>query len=259
MAFLLDSKLGFGTACVAGILIGVAAAFWLQGGDAPPASPAPAAASAWDGAIGPGTLAGPPPGPGSGSGMTAPGEPSLVDAGGRLIIGLPLRQLIDSYVVNSKGGGARQASSAELRAYLRQRLKQPALAQAEGLVGDYLRYLDAEQGLRAQLRIAAPGEGALDAAQVGQMEDWLRQRAQLRERMLGTAVAQAWFAAEDADCNTALADWRRMHAPVGSADVDSNELQARRLHGAVLEQRREEDARLCAAQLVAGIGGGAGT
>jgi lipase chaperone LimK len=259
MAFLLDSKLGFGTACVAGIFIGVAAAFWLQGGDAPPASPAPAAASAWDGAIGPGTLAGPAPGPGSISGMAAPNEPSLVDAGDRLIIGLPLRQLIDSYVVNSKGGGARQAGTAELRAYLRQRLKQPALAQAEGLVGDYLRYLDAEQGLRAQLRIAPPGEGTLDAAQVGQMEDWLRQRAQLRERMLGTAVAQAWFAAEDADCNTALADWRRMHAPVGSADVDSNELQARRLHGAVLEQRREEGARLCAAQLVAGTGGGAGT
>ncbi|MGO4475394.1 lipase secretion chaperone [Massilia sp. 2TAF26] len=258
MAFLLDSKLGFGTVCVAGIFIGVTAAFWLQGGDAPPARPAPAAASAWDGAIGPGALAAPAPSPGSASREAAPGEPSLVDAGGRLIIGLPLRQLIDSYVVKTKGG-ARQAGAAELRAYLRQGLKQPALAQAEGLVGDYLRYLDAEQGLRAQLRIAPPGEGALDAAQVGQMEDWLRQRTQLRERMLGTAVAQAWFAAEDADCDTALADWRRMHAPAGSAEVDSNELQARRLHGAVLEQRREEGARLCAAQLIAGMGGGAGT
>jgi hypothetical protein len=84
------------------------------------------------------------------------------------------------------------------------------------------------------------------------MEDWLRQRAQLRERMLGTAVAQAWFAAEDADCNTALADWRMMRAPAGSADVDSNELQARRRHGEVLEQRREEDARTCAGQLAGG-------
>jgi lipase chaperone LimK len=255
MAFPLDSKLGFGTVCVAGIAIGVAAAFWLQGG-APAPRPAPAAASAWDGAIGPGALAAPAAGPVAAPGMGTPGEPSLVDAGGHLVIGLPLRRLIDSYVLKAGDGKGRQVRAAELRAELRRRLAQPALGQAEGLAGDYLRYLDAEQGLRAQLHIAPPGEGALDAAQVGQMEDWLRRRAQLRERMLGQAAAQAWFAAEDAECNTALADWRRMRAPVGSEEVDSNELQARRLHGAVLEQRREEGARICAAQLIAGPGAG---
>jgi hypothetical protein len=68
--------------------------------------------------------------------------------------------------------------------------------------------------------------------------------------MLGTAVAQAWFAAEDAACGSALADWRTMRAPAGSAEVDSNELQARRLHGEVLAQRREENARVCAGQLI---------
>ncbi|ALK98914.1 hypothetical protein AB595_01380 [Massilia sp. WF1] len=256
MAFLLDSKLGAGMVCAAGIAIGVTAAFWLQDSAAPPARPAPAAASAWDGAIGPGALAAPASAPGSSAGMAAPGEPTLVDAGGRLLIGLPLRQLIESYIVKTGAASTRQAGAAELRAYLRQRLKQPALAQAEGLVGDYLRYLDAERGLRAQLRIAPPGEGALDAAQVGQMEAWLQQRAQLRERMLGTAVAQAWFAAEDGECSAALADWRRMQAPVGATEVDSNELQARRLHGAVLEQRREEGARICAAQLAESPGAG---
>jgi lipase chaperone LimK len=250
MASLLDSKHGVGMVCAAGVAIGVAAAFWLQGDSAPPAAPAPAAASAWDGAIGPGALAAPAPGRDDAGGMAAAGEQALTDAGGHLLIGTPLRQLIDSYILNA--GSARPARLAELRAYLRQRLKQPALGQAEGLVGDYLRYLDAAQDLRSQLRIAPPGEGALDAGKVGQMEDWLRQRAQLRERMLGTAVAQAWFAAEDAGCNTALADWRRMRAPADSEEVDSNELQARRRHGAVLEERREENARLCAAQLIAG-------
>ncbi|MGJ7916902.1 hypothetical protein ACI48D_15695 [Massilia sp. LXY-6] len=257
MASLLDRKLGFAMVCAGGVAVGVTAALWLQGSGAPAARPVPAAASAWDGAIGPGSLAAPAPGSGGAPGMAALSEPTLTDAGGRLVIGLPLRQLIDSYVL--KAGAGRQARAAELRAYLRRRLAQPALAQAEGLVGDYLRYLDAEQALRAQLRIAPLGESGLDIAQVGKLQDWQRQRAQLRERMLGTVAAQAWFAAEDAGCSTALADWRTMRAPVGSAEVDSNELQARRLHGAMLEQRREEDARTCAGQLIDGLAAGAGT
>jgi lipase chaperone LimK len=250
MAILLDNKLGFGMVCAGAVAIGVTAALWLHGAAAPAAAPAAATASAsgWDGAIGPGRLATPAPGA---PGMAAPGEPSLTDAGGRLVIGPPLRQLFDSYLLKA-GANGRDARAAELRAYLRQRLAQPALGQAEGLASDYLRYLDAERELRAQMRIAPPGEGALDAAQVGRLEDWQRQRARLREKVLGTAVVQAWFEAEDAACSTALADWRMMRAPAGSADVDSNELQARRRHGEVLEQRREEDARTCAGQLAGG-------
>ena len=257
MVFLLENKRGFGMVCAVGVAIGVTAALWLRDTGAPPAAPAPAAASAWDGAIGPGRLAAPAPGRGDAPGIATAGEPLLTDAGGRLVIGLPLRQLIDSYVL--KDGAGRQGRAAELRAYLRQRLAQPALAQAEGLVGDYLRYLDAEHALRAQPGIAPLGEGALDPAQVEQLQAWQRQRAQLRERMLGAAVAQAWFAAEDANCSTALADWRTMRAPVGSEEVDSNELQARRLHGEVLEQRREEGVRTCAGQLVDGVAANAGT
>ena len=259
MALLLENKLGFGMVCAAGMAIGVTAAFWLRDAGAPPAAPtpAPAAASAWDGAIGPGRLAAPAPGRADALGMAAAGEPALTDAGGRLVIGLPLRQLIDSYLL--KDGAGRQARAAELRAYLRRRLAQPALAQAEGLVGDYVRYLDAEHALRAQLRVAPLGEGALDPARVEQLQAWQRQRAQLRERMLGAAVAQAWFSAEDADCSTALADWHTMRAPVGSEEVDSNELQARRLHGDVLEQRREEGVRTCAGQLVDRLAANAGS
>jgi lipase chaperone LimK len=261
MAFLLENKLGFGMVCAAGMAIGVTAAFWLRDAGAPPAapapSPAPVAVAAWDGAIGPGRLAAPAPGRADALGMAAAGEPPLTDAGGRLVIGLPLRQLLDSYVL--KDGAGRQARAAELRAYLRQRLAQPALGQAEGLVGDYLRYLDAEHALRAQLGVAPLGDGALDPARVEQLQAWQRQRAQLRERMLGATVAQVWFAAEEGICNTALADWHTMRAPVGSEEVDSNELQARRLHGEVLEQRREEGVRTCAGQLIDGLAANAGS
>jgi hypothetical protein len=244
VGFLLDSKLGFGAVCAGAVAIGVTMALWLHGTTAPPAaSPsAAAAASAWDGAIGPGGLAVPAPGRSGDPGMTVPGEPPLADAAGRLVIDLPLRQMIDAYVLKDR--------AAELRAYLRQRLHQPALGQAERLVADYQRYLEAERAARAQARLAPVGEGALDVSQVEQLQAWQRQRAQLRERMLGTAVAQAWFAAEDAACGSALADWRTMRAPAGSAEVDSNELQARRLHGEVLAQRREENARVCAGQLI---------
>ena len=75
-------------------------------------------------------------------------------------------------------------------------------------------------------------------------------RAQLRERMLGTAVAQAWFGLDDADCSNAFAEWRKQRAPSDSPDVDSNELRARRLHGAVLAERRNELAQSCAGQLM---------
>jgi hypothetical protein len=50
-----------------------------------------------------------------------------------------------------------------------------------------------------------------------------------------------------------------MRAPVGSEEVDSNELQARRLHGDVLEQRREEGVRTCAGQLIDGLAANAGS
>jgi hypothetical protein len=68
--------------------------------------------------------------------------------------------------------------------------------------------------------------------------------------MLGTAVAQAWFGLEDADCRTALSDWRLAQTPAESEEVGSNELRERRLHGAMLEQRRNERAQSCAAQLM---------
>jgi hypothetical protein len=168
----------------------------------------------------------------------------MVDAAGRLAIDPALHHLFDAYLKNDA------PREQELRAYLRRRLAQPALAQAEQLAGDYLRYLQAEAALRANTRVAPPDPSGLSVAQVEQMQAWQQQRSQMRERMLGTAVAQAWFGIEDADCRTALSDWRLAQTPAESEEVGSNELRARRLHGAVLEQRRNERAQSCAAQLM---------
>jgi lipase chaperone LimK len=241
MAFPLDSKFGLGMVCLFGAAAGVMGAVYLRDSDAPPAAPAKAAAS-WGGPVGPGVLATAAPPAGGGAALVA-GEQRLTDAAGRLVVDPALRQLFDSFL---KYGGHEQ----ELRAYLKRRLGPPALAQAESLAGDYQRYLKAESALRANERFAPPAPAGLSPAQVEQMLAWQQQRAQLRERMLGMAVAQAWFGTEDADCRKALVDWRTMRAPADSEDVDSNELRARRLHGAVLEQRRNERARSCASQLM---------
>lgn len=243
MAFLLDSKLGFGVACALCAAAAVTGVFYLRDSGPPPAAPAPVKTASWDGPVGPGALAAP-AAANFGPAAAPPGEPPLLDDAGRLKIDPALHRVYDTYL---KGSAPREQ---ELRTWLGGRLRQPALAQAESLAGDYLRYLQAEAALRAHERFTQPGQAGLSAAQVEQMIAWQQQRAQLRERMLGASVAQAWFGSEDANCSTALADWRLTRMPADSEEVDSNELRARRLHGAVLEERRNERARSCAAQLM---------
>jgi lipase chaperone LimK len=243
MASLSDSKLGLGIACVVGATAGVIGVYFARGSGQPEPPAAPARTASWAGPAGPGTLTA--ASTGEGQSPAASGEQPLLDEAGRLKVDPSLHRLFDSFL---KSGGPPREN--ELRAWLRRRLQQPALAQAENLAGDYLRYLQAEAALRANAHLAPPDPAGLSAAQAGQMLEWLQQRAQLRERMLGAAVSEAWFGAEDAACRTALADWRLARARAGSEEVDSNELRARRVHGDMLEQRRNERARSCAAQLM---------
>lgn len=251
MASLLDTRLGLGLATVAAITIGVGAVVWLHGAgsrQAEPAAPA-STASAWDGPIGPGALPRATP-------LELASAPSdakpWTDADGKLLIDARLHGLFDTYLLPAKGP-AREARAGELRAWLGNRLAQSALGQADQLLGAYLRYLQAEDELRAQERFTRPDPAGLTDAQVGQMVAWQQMRAQLRERMLGTAVAQAWFGADDADCGSAFADWRKQHEPRDAADVDTNELRARRLHGAMLAERRNEHALSCADRLMGAL------
>jgi hypothetical protein len=254
MASLLDSRLGLGLACAVAVAIGGGAVVWLQGGAARHAVPAAPAqtASAWDGPIGPGALPRGTPANDLALAQAGMGDQPLADAEGHLLVDARLRSVFDSYLLAAKGP-ARDARAAELRTWLRSRLGQPALGQATDLVSAYLRYLQAESELRARARFTRPDPAGLTDAQVDQMVAWQQTRAQLRERMLGTAVAQAWFGADDADCSTAFADWRKQREPRDAPDLDSNELRDRRLHGAVLEERRNERAQTCASQLMDGL------
>lgn len=87
----------------------------------------------------------------------------------------------------------------------------------------------------------------LSDAQVRHLLSWQRERAQLRERMLGTETASAWYAEQDGNCVAALDDWEKQLAP--PADDDSQEQFARRRFGALTAQRRNNSAQACAAQI----------
>ena len=238
MASLFDSKTAIGLACVAAAAIGAGSVVWLRGGGAAPAAPPAAQRAGWDGPVGPGGVAA----------EHAPGsvdDTSLTNGAGNLRVDPALRTLFDSYL--AQPGGA-----AQLHAYLNSRLAPPARGQAGDLADAYQRYLQAEKELRAQVRLTRPDPSGLSDQQVAQMLAWQQERAHLRERMLGTTAAQAWFGAADGECMSALEDWRKMRAPPGAEEVDSNELRARRVHGAVLEQGRNERAQSCASRLMAG-------
>ena len=254
MASLFDTRLSLGLATAAAIAIGAGAVLWLQGSATHQPEAAPAkTASAWDGPIGPGALPRGMPTDLAPSSMD--GQP-LVDAAGHLLVDARLHGLFDSYLLPARGApasapaAARNARARELRAWLGSQLKQPALGQAIELLGAYQRYLDAEDELRARERFTRPDPAGLTDAQVDQMAAWQQTRTQLRERMLGTMVAQAWFGAEDADCSGAFADWRKQREALDAPDVDSNELRARRLHGARLAESRNEHAQSCAGRLM---------
>jgi lipase chaperone LimK len=254
MASLLDTRIGVGLSFAAAVAIGAGAVMWLHGAgthQAAPAAPTPSA-SAWDGPIGPGALPRGVPMNDTALAQAGMGDQPLTDAGGQLLVDARLHALFDSYLLSAKGA-AREARAGELRAWLGRLLTQPALGQADTLATAYLRYLQAEDELRARQRFTRPDPAGLTDAQVDQMVAWQQTRAELRERMLGMTVAQAWFEADDADCKGAFADWRKQHEPADSADVDSNELRARRLHGAVLAERRNDHAQSCASQLMDGL------
>jgi lipase chaperone LimK len=240
MASLFDSKAAVGLACVVAIAVGAGSVVWLRGGGSEPAAVPAAPHAGWDGPIGPGVVAAPEP--------AAQDGPPLTDAAGNLRIDPALHTLFDSYL--AQPGGA-----VPLRDYLDHRLAPPARRQAADLVDAYVRYLQADNALRARVRMTRLDPSGLSDAQLTELLAWQRDREQLRTRMLGPAVAQAWFGVDDADCRIALDDWRKMRAVVGSDEVDSNELRARRRHGAVLEQGRNERAQACAQRLLAGHSG----
>lgn len=246
------------SAALAAVVFSVFAVWQWQRATAPDAAPVAASAHAWDGPIGPGLASGAAPQlTALGAHLAAPGDAGLAtDAGGHLVPSLALRRLIDSYLVRGAAAG-RPARAGELRAMFRRTLAAPAASEAEHMVSRYLDYLEGEERMLARERFSAPAADGLSERDVEHLLAWQEQRAQQRERVLGQALAQAWFAEDDARCGAMLRDWQLQHvAPAPGEELDQAELRERRLHGAVLLERRDADAQRCAAQMTGTAGAG---
>jgi hypothetical protein len=243
---LFDSKLALGIACAGAVAAGVlAVVLWQRPADAPAAASAQAAGS-WDAGVGPGLLSSPVRDLPAIDAQLVRDTKIAVDAAGHLVPDRALRSLMDGFLVKGKQS-ERQAMETELRLFLRQSLRPPAAGEADRLVTAYQAYQQAEEQMLSRERFTQPDPDGLSDEQVKHLLAWQRQRADLRQRMLGAAVASAWFDEEDGNCAAVLDDWQKQLAPPD--DDDSNEQLARRRFGNSLAERRNNNAQACAAQI----------
>jgi hypothetical protein len=250
---LFESKLALGIACAGSIALGVLGVMlWQRPAALQPI--APVAAPSWNGPIGPGLLSGPvrePPAAGL-EAEAMRGAKIAVDEGGHLVPDPALRRLMDGFLLSGPRT-QRQAMAAQLRSFLQASLRAPAAGEADRLVTDYLAYLGAEEQMLARERFDRPDPAGLSGRQVEHLMAWQQQRSELRQRMLGMAVARAWFVQEDADCGAAFEDWRKMRDPETVDEGDAVEQATRRRFGGTLEQRRNYNAQACAAQVMSSV------
>jgi lipase chaperone LimK len=183
-------------------------------------------------------------------------EPGLaLDSGGHLVAGMALRRLMDSYLAG--GAAGRPVRARQLQDFLHRHLAPPAAAEGVRIAGRYSQYLDTQERLLARERFDALAMQPLAERDVERLLAYREQRAQLRERVLGATLARAWFEADDSRCGAALREWQLQHvAPEPGQELDPMEIRERRIHGAALEARRNEDAQVCAAQMILADGGG---
>lgn len=238
---------------VGAVILSVLAVWYWQRGAAPEVAVAAAPAEpTWDWLIGPGVPRGVPPA----VMPEAVRDPGLaLDSGGHLVAGPELRRLMDAYLARGPVD-SRAARAQQLQAFLKRELVAPAAAEGERIAVQYLHYLETEERLLAREGFSATALQHLAERDVQRLLAYRDQRAQLRERMLGAAQSRTWFEADDSRCMAALREWQVQHvAPEPGQELDPVEIRERRIHGAALEARRDEDAQACAAQMSRADGG----
>lgn len=242
---LFDSKLALGVAGAGALAAGVMAVVLWQRPPEPPKQAAEPVGS-WNDPIGPGLLSGQARGTQAFDAQVPRDAKITVDANGHLVPDRELRGLMDSFLVKPRPS-ERQVMQVQLREFLAGRLRQPAAGEADRLVTAYVAYLQADEQVRARERFEQPDPNGLTDQQVRHLLAWQRERSGLRQRMLGSEVASAWFAEEDGNCAAALDDWEKQLSPPDYND--SIEQMNRRRWGDTLARRRNDNAQACAAQI----------
>lgn len=237
---------------VAAALAGAALILYWQAGtpaDAPPTGSAVPAPAAWNGPIGPGTLASTPR---NGAVDVDTDEPPpdgfTIAANGQLAADRQLRASFDYFLIRGDGADL-AARAAQLRAYLQQRLPAGAAVQAEALLTPYLAYIRSHDDLLARQQLTVTPGAVPDAQQTERLANWQAQRARLRQQSFSPALQRAWFGDDDEVLADAVAELRARAAATSSttassaddAEPDSNTLRQQRLHGATEQAARDAE------------------
>jgi lipase chaperone LimK len=230
--------------------------YWQAGtpAEAPGDTGAPPAPAAWNGAIGPGTLSGAP----RNAALDVdtddlPPDGFIIGEGGQLVANRQLRASFDYFLIRGDGPDL-AARTAQLRAYLKQRLPPAVAAQAETLLTPYVAYIGSHDDLLARQQLALAPGAVPDAPQTERLANWQAQRTRLRQQSFSPALQRAWFGDDDEVLADAVAELRARaatnaaarggRAGSGAADdaePDSNTLRQQRLHGATEQTARDAE------------------
>ena len=166
------------------------------------------------------------------------------DVNGQLRPDRPLRTLFEFFLVRGEGADL-DARAAQLRAHLERQVRGAALEQSQALAGQYVAYVRAHDDLLSRQHIALQPGALPNAQQLEQLAVWQQQRSRLRRSSFAPALAELWFAADDAALEQAIADLRaRDSATVAAAadqEPDSNTLRAQRLHNPAQDAARDAE------------------
>jgi lipase chaperone LimK len=124
-----------------------------------------------------------------------------------LIVNDGLRDLMDYFLLEQTD----EDRADQLKLYLRTRLRPPASEEAVQIVEHYVAYMKAHDDLLAAQNLNAQGLNASNV-DINRIVTWRQQRDQLRERMLGDEVVQAWYQNDDSQLAQASDEYRQRAA-----------------------------------------------
>lgn len=114
----------------------------------------------------------------------------LADANGHLVISNGVRRVFD-YFLSTLGEESLDSVVARIRAYIRNKLPQPAAAEAEDLLNKYLAFMD---GLRSLQQVQPASDGNMDLDAIRRQ---MNQVQALRQQYFSPEVVEAFFGDED--------------------------------------------------------------
>jgi hypothetical protein len=134
-----------------------------------------------------------------------------ITADGRLVPNETLRDVLTYFLLQRAGGDG----DAALNNYLGRRLPPPAVAEAMRLAASYRAYMAAHDDLLAAQNLQL--QGGVTTAALVRLPTWREQRARLRQRWLGNAVALAWYQDDDLQLTQAIDELQRGGETPGTA------------------------------------------